>query len=203
MSDNLIIVFTRNPELGKVKTRLAKSIGNEAALNIYKFLLDHTEKTIRGIKCDKAVYYSEKVRYEDIWENSMYHKFVQQGIDLGTRMHNAFQSAFSNAYKKVIIIGSDLPDLSMNHINSAIKKLDEYDVVLGPAQDGGYYLLGLNTMHTSIFKNKSWGTSTVFKDTLDDLKNESVFLLEELNDTDTLEDIEDNEILKEFILSDD
>lgn len=203
MSDNLIIIFTRNPELGKVKTRLAQAIGNEAALNIYKFLLEHTEKTIRTIDCDKAIYYSEKVRYEDLWDNAIFEKYLQQGTDLGDRMLNAFQSGFHNGYKKLIIVGSDLPDLSMAHINTAIKKLNDYDVVIGPAKDGGYYLLGLNTLLPQLFQNKAWGTSSVLSDTLADLTNETVFLLEELNDIDTLEDIENKDIFKEFIVKDD
>ncbi|NND53208.1 MAG: glycosyltransferase [Flavobacteriaceae bacterium] len=203
MSDRLIIIFTRNPELGKVKTRLAKSIGDAAALNIYNYLLDHTEKTISQIEGDKAVYYSEKVRHEDIWKNSRYQKYVQQGNDLGLKMQNAFQSAFNNGYKKVIILGSDLPDLNPDHIRLATKKLDQYDVVIGPAQDGGYYLLALKSLPSSIFKNKAWGTSSVLKDTLNDLQSHSVFLLEELNDTDTFEDIRDNDKLKAFISSND
>lgn len=203
MNDTLIIIFTRNPELGKVKTRLATTVGDEAALNIYKFLLAHTEKTIREINCDKAVYYSEMVRYEDIWDNANYQKFVQQGNDLGIRMQNAFQSAFNNNYKKVLIIGSDLPDLSAELITNAINKLDDYDVVIGPANDGGYYLLGLKSLPFNIFENKIWGSSSVLNKTLDNLENESVFLLEELNDIDTFEDMEGHDLLKQFIVQHD
>jgi len=144
MSKNLVMVFTRNPELGKVKTRLAKTIGNESALNIYKFLLNHTEIAIRGINCDKAVYYSIKVRNNDIWDKTVYQKHQQKGNDLGERMHNAFREAFSKGYKKVVIVGSDLYDLEAKDINYAFEQLSKCDVVIGPAVDGGYYLLGFS-----------------------------------------------------------
>ena len=196
---NQIIVFTRNPELGKVKTRLAKTVGDESALNIYKFLLEHTEKIIRTVNSDKAVYYSISIRNNDMWSDMLYQKFKQDGNDLGERMLNAFRNAFLNNYKKVIIVGSDLFDLEEKHILSAFDALDNNDVVIGPAEDGGYYLLGMKTLYTKVFQNKQWGTETVFEDTIDDLKNESVFLLDELNDVDTYDDIKHNETLKDFI----
>ncbi|RKE98406.1 TIGR04282 family arsenosugar biosynthesis glycosyltransferase [Ichthyenterobacterium magnum] len=203
MSKNLIIVFTRNPELGKVKTRLAKTIGDISALNIYKFLLEHTEKTIRNISSDKAVYYSVKIRDNDIWDTSIYQKYQQEGEDLGIKMLNAFKNGFESNYKKIIIVGSDLFDLEPKHIEEAFHKLDNHDVVIGPAKDGGYYLLGMKKLYSEVFKNKTWGTETVRQDTLNDLQNESVFLLEELNDVDTYNDIKDNNILKSLITSND
>lgn len=199
MSKNLIIVFTRNPELGKVKTRLAKTIGNNDALNIYKFLLEHTQNTIRNIDCDKAIYYSVKVRFKDIWDETIYHKFQQQGKDLGYRMLNAFQESFNNHYDKVVIIGSDLFDLKSKHIIQAFNQLDNNDVVLGPAEDGGYYLLGMKKLHPRVFKNKHWGTETVFAQTMQDLQNLDVHLLEELNDIDTFKDLKNYNELKNII----
>lgn len=200
MSKNLVMVFTRNPELGKVKTRLAKTIGEQSALNIYNFLLNHTETVIRNIDCDKAIYYSVKVRDNDIWDPSLYSKHLQQGKDLGKRMYYAFQDAFSEGYKKVVIVGSDLYDLQPKHIENAFRKLDSYEVVIGPAEDGGYYLLGMKTIHSQVFTTKEWGTSTVFENTINDLQNESVFLLEELNDIDVYDDIMDIEELKQLIV---
>ncbi len=199
MFKNLIIIFTRNPELGKVKTRLAKTVGNEAALNIYKYLLNHTEQAIRNIEADKAVYYSIKIRDNDIWDNSIYQKHLQQGNDLGIRMLNAFDNAFKNNYQKVVIVGSDLFDLQSKHIEEAFKNLDKHNLVIGPAKDGGYYLLGMKKLHKEVFQNKVWGTETVRENTLQDLQNESVFLLEELNDIDTYDDMKDNSTLKNLI----
>lgn len=199
MSKNLLLIFTRNPELGKVKTRLAKTVGDEAALNIYKFLLNHTKEVTQNLACDKAVYYSVKVRENDIWDASIYQKYAQSGSDLGIRMQNAFQQAFDTGYEKVLIIGSDLFDLEEKHVNEAFEKLNSNDVVIGPAEDGGYYLLGMKKLHPTIFQNKKWGTATVRKDTLNDLQNESVHLLETLNDVDVFEDIKDNPVFNQFL----
>lgn len=203
MSKNLIIVFTRNPELGKVKTRLAKTIGDTSALNIYKYLLEHTEKTIRHLEADKAIYYSVKIRNSDIWNPSIYQKHEQEGEDLGIRMYNAFKNGFKNNYEKIVIVGSDLFDLHPTHITSAFEALNTNDFVIGPAEDGGYYLLGMNSLVDTVFKNKAWGTETVRQDTLNDLKNESVFLLHQLNDIDTYEDIKNNNTLKSLIVKSD
>lgn len=203
MTKNLVLVFTRNPELGKVKTRLAKSIGDQAALNIYKFLLEHTEKVVRSVNCDKAIFYTETISINDIWDNDLYQKYKQIDGDLGDKMEAAFARSFKDGYNKVVIVGSDLFDLEPMHIEQAFQSLDTHDYVLGPAQDGGYYLLGMNQLNPNLFKNKSWGTATVFEATMDDLKNETVFLLEELNDVDTFDDIKHNNVLKSFILQND
>lgn len=199
MSDNLVMVFTRNPKLGKVKTRLAKTIGDEAALNIYNFLLNHTEIILRSLECDKAVYYSEKIRESDIWDKSIYQKHLQEGDHLGLKMQNSFVHAFKNGYKKVVIVGSDLYDLKAKHIQDAFSQLDQNDVVIGPAHDGGYYLLGMKNLHSNIFSNKNWGTQTVLQDTLQDLKHLDVHLLEELNDIDVYEDIKNISEFKQFL----
>ena len=161
MSKNLLLIFTRNPELGKAKTRLAKSVGDETALEIYKFLLNRTKEVTQDLSCDKAVYYSVKVRNNDIWDAKVYQKHQQEGEDLGFRMQNAFQNSFDVGYDKVMIIGSDLYDLTPKHINDAFNKLDSKNVVIGPAKDGGYYLLGMKKLQSNIFKNKAWGTETV------------------------------------------
>lgn len=198
MKNNLLLVFTRNPELGKVKTRLAKTIGDEAALKTYKILLAHTANSIKKIDCDKAIYYSVKVRTNDGW-NETYQKHQQLGEDLGVRMYNAFKKAFESGYSKVVIIGSDLFDLQEKHINTAFERLTNNDVVIGPAEDGGYYLLGLKKENKAIFKHKNWGTSTVLKDTLQNLNEHSISYLEVLNDIDTYEDLKKNTKLKQLI----
>ena len=198
MSKNLLIIFTRNPELGKVKTRLAKTIGAEKALAIYKFLLAHTKKVTENIACDKAVYYSVKVREDDLWNGEIYQKKQQLGEDLGIRMQNAFQDAFANGYEKVLIVGSDLIDLSEEIIEKGFLQLASNDVI-GPAEDGGYYLLGMKSVHPNVFKNKNWGTSTVREETLNDLKDKKVHLLNELNDADVLDDIKEHPAFQHFL----
>lgn len=199
MTKNLLMVFTRNPELGKVKTRLAKTIGNQKALEVYKFLLDKTKEVTQQVTADKAVYYSVKIRANDIWDATIFKKHQQFGNDLGERMQNAFEDAFKNGYEKVAIIGSDLFDITPNHIQTAFDQLDTNDVVIGPAEDGGYYLLACKKVHPEIFKNKDWGNSSVRKDTLTDLEKQNVFLLSELNDVDVFEDIQHHPAFQQFI----
>jgi len=199
---NLLLIFTRNPELGKAKTRLAKTVGDETALDIYKFLLQKTRDVSLKVTSDKAVYYSVKIRTNDIWDNEIYQKHQQNGEDLGIRMKNAFKDGFTSGYKKVMIIGSDLYNLSSENIENAFNNLNDNDFVIGPALDGGYYLLGMNSLQENIFENKDWGTETVRKDTLEDLKDKKVKLLELKNDIDIYEDILDiPEIMIKFINS--
>ncbi|MDO6745431.1 TIGR04282 family arsenosugar biosynthesis glycosyltransferase [Tenacibaculum soleae] len=199
MSKNLLLIFTRNPELGKAKTRLAKTVGDETALEIYKFLLNKTNQVTKDLSCNKAVYYSVKVRKNDIWDATIYQKHQQNGNDLGARMQNAFQDSFDAGYKKVMIIGSDLYDLTPKIIEDAFLKLNSNDVVIGPAEDGGYYLLGMNLLQPHIFQNKDWGTSSVRKETLANLKDKKVHLLTTLNDVDVFEDIENHPAFQQFL----
>jgi rSAM/selenodomain-associated transferase 1 len=198
MTENALIIFTRNPELGKCKTRLAKTLGDQSALDIYKYLLKHTANVSGNVSTERYVFCTEDIQQDDIWDNKLFNKKLQRGNDLGERMKNAFQELFEIGHKKVIIIGSDLLDLNEQLIKKGFRELDKNDVVLGPAKDGGYYLLGMNTLHSNVFKGKDWGTETVRKDTLKDLQDYNVALLKELNDIDTFEDMKHYEELKQF-----
>ncbi len=198
-SKNLLLVFTRNPELGKCKTRLAAKVGDESALAIYKFLLNHTVEITTGLYAKKTVYYSEEIWQDDIWDNTFFDKKLQQGNDLGERMANAFIEGFLQDYEKIIVIGSDMHDLSQEDLESAFKALDKNDFVVGPAIDGGYYLLGMNRFKPELFKHKVWGTDTVLQETLADLEGENLALLETKNDVDHYEDIKDNEVFAPYL----
>ncbi|SNR53930.1 hypothetical protein SAMN04488009_2240 [Maribacter sedimenticola] len=198
-SKNLLLIFTRNPELGKGKRRLAATVGDQAALDIYTFLLQHTVSITQNLYAEKRVYYSEEIWENDIWDADKYGKRLQQGNDLGDRMANAFREGFESDFQKIIVIGSDMYDLSQEDLESAFKALEKNDFVIGPAQDGGYYLLGMKTYKPELFQNKAWGTETVLKQTLADLKADSVCLLEERNDVDYFEDIKDIEAFQPFL----
>ncbi len=189
MKENLILIFTRNPELGKVKTRLAATIGDFNALEIYKILLNHTVKIVGEIQVSKRVLYSEIIIHNDIWDPNIYQKKKQLGNDLGEKMRNAFAEGFIDGYKKIIIIGTDLFDLEVSDIENAFEKLENYDVVIGPADDGGYYLLGLKSIPKGVFLNKNWGSNRILKDTLKDIEELNVFLLKSKNDIDIYDDI--------------
>jgi len=190
-SDNLLMIFIRNPELGKVKTRLAKTLGDEKALHVYNLLLDHTYKVSKRLRADKAVFYTDFIDSNDKWKTDGFLQFIQNGNDLGEKMNNAFLKAFSMGYKKVIIIGSDCLDLDEYLLAESFIILDENDTVIGPAKDGGYYLLGMKTLHTELFQNKTWSTENILPDTILDLRNLNISykLLPTLSDIDEEKDL--------------
>ena len=192
-SKNLLILFVRNPELGKVKTRLAASVGPEVALEIYLHLLQHTRSVTQHLAVDKVVYYSDKVEVQDMWPGGQYQKKLQSEGDLGQKMAAAFSDAFAAGYTSVVIIGSDCQQLTPEIIEKAFKELQTHEVVIGPALDGGYYLLGMNHLHPELFENKRWSTEHVFPDTLYDIErlHLSHTLLPSLQDVDHLEDLDD------------
>ena len=189
MNKRLLLVFTKNPQLGKVKTRLAKSIGDEKALLIFRKLIEKTAETIGSISVHKNLYYSEFIQNGDPWDTQVSEKRIQNGDNLGERMSNAFQDGFEQGFEQIIIIGTDLWDLESSDIDQAFKALENNTAVLGPATDGGYYLLGLSQWIPKIFENKNWGTASVLKDTMDDFKEQKVALLKPKNDVDYYEDL--------------
>ena len=186
-----IIIFTKNPELGKVKTRLARTIGDDKALEIYKKLLDYTRNIVEPVNVDKFIFYSETIVDFDKWENTIYHKKLQSGTDLGMRMQNAFEELFQLHYESVCIIGSDCYELNSEIIEKAFRRLEHEEVVIGPTFDGGYYLLGMNQLYTKLFQNKNWSTESVYGDTIGDIKELSLryFDLEKLSDIDEEKDV--------------
>ncbi len=196
---NCLIIFTRKPEKGKVKTRLAQGVGDDKALEIYKFLLQHTAKITAKVKAHKQVYYTEAIAKNDAWDDNIFEKKVQIDGDLGQKMQQAFEQAFQNEFENVVIVGSDLYDIDHQLINEAFAKLEHNDVVIGPATDGGYYLLGTKTIFPEIFENKPWGTDEVLNLTLKNLKSKQVALLEAKNDIDYAEDLDDFPELKTLL----
>ena len=189
--NNALIIFIKNPVLGKVKTRLAGTVGDETALEVYKELLNYTQKITLLIDADKFLFYADFLQREDEWPNDRFIKHLQKGNDLGERMYNAFEYTFLNKHQKVIIIGSDCIDLSASVIEDAYMLLNDSDVVIGPAKDGGYYLLGMKELHQSLFKNISWGTSEVLKQTLSICRSQHLnySLLPTLTDIDVENDL--------------
>lgn len=196
---NLLLIFVKNPVIGKVKTRIAKHLGNKKALEIYNFLLDHSVQITTPVDVVKQVYYSEEIWYNDIWDNRIYSKRSQEGSDLGERMGNAIKNGFNEGFTNIILIGSDIFDLNQHIIENAFLELKNHDYVLGPAEDGGYYLIGMKSLNSEVFKNKNWGTSSVLQETLDDLKEKDLKILETLNDVDVFGDIKDHPAFQKFI----
>jgi uncharacterized protein len=188
---NLLLVFVKIPVTGKVKTRLAKSIGNEKALKVYKYLVDYTYSVVRDVEADVEIWFSDsKTDFKGPGLMDMVKK-VQTGGNLGERMSNAFREGFTSGYHKVVIIGSDCPEILPDHIEGAFKFLDKTDVVIGPSFDGGYYLLGMKKWNPNLFLNIDWSTDQVFRQTRRVIEKEGLNFskLERLNDIDTVEDL--------------
>lgn len=191
IEQNALIVFVRNPVLGNVKTRIAKTIGDEAALRLYKKLLKHTHEMIKDIPCDKYIFYAGDINREDTWPNDIYKKEQQIEAGLGDKMQAAFKKLFTHGYGHVLIIGSDCYDLTAAIINEAFVVLKTNDVVVGPAKDGGYYLLGQNKLNADLFSIKEWSTPVVLKQTIQACENLGLSYkkLQLLSDVDEAEDI--------------
>jgi hypothetical protein len=199
---NAVIVFARYPENGKVKTRLGKTLGNEFAVGLYELMAGHIFKVCRALpkeEYDIHLFYDDKDNSSLIkkWAPSYFTFYLQSGNDLGERMKSAFQILFNKCYKKVIIIGTDCPQINVNLIVKAFNELSQNDLVIGPSNDGGYYLLGMNDFHPFLFDDIRWSSDEVFRKTEQKAieKGLSLSFMPELIDIDTEDD------LKNWLLS--
>ena len=174
---------------GKVKTRLARTVGDTEALRIYRLLLARTQVAALQIKVRRFVFYSDFIE-QDSWLSKFFGKYVQQGADLGERMENAFETAFKSGATKALIIGSDCPELTGEILKQAFDALDHRDFVIGPVPDGGYYLLGMKQLEPSLFYDIAWSTETVRSTTVERIRvlRKTYALLPVLSDVDTEED---------------
>ncbi len=184
---NQLIIFIKNPIEGKVKTRLAATVGNKKALEIYLKLLDHTLSVANEVNAEIHLFFSDGIMSEFPFKN----KYIQNGNDLGERMKNAFQKIFDLKKGKTIIIGTDCPGLNSYILEQAFLSLDKSDLVIGPAYDGGYYLLGMSVFQPQLFSNINWSTNEVLNQTkkLSSDNNLSFTELKFLSDIDTEEDL--------------
>jgi rSAM/selenodomain-associated transferase 1 len=167
MTKPALLLFIKNPIPGKTKTRLAGDVGNEVALKMYHQLTNWTREQALGLSdVDCYLYYSNNVTHGDAWSEQDFLKRLQHSGDLGERMLEGFRSAFEDGHKKVVIIGSDCPGIDTDYLNEAFTALDDHDVVIGPALDGGYTLLGMSKFTPTLFKNIAWSTDKVLTSTL-------------------------------------
>ena len=194
-SEAHLLVFARVPALGKVKSRLAAGVGAPAALAVYHELLTITRRAIAEAGLPATVWLADTAgQLPTARESQEWPGFTarcQPTGDLGERMAASFAAAFAVGAKRVAIIGTDCPGLGAAHLTQAIELLREHDVVLGPATDGGYYLLGLRQPRPELFRDKRWSTDSVLADTLADAQRLGlrVALLPELRDVDTADDL--------------
>lgn len=188
---NLLLIFVKNPEKGSVKTRLAETVGDEKACQTYRKLLDYTIEVAGQVKAKKQIWYSSFIDDSDGLGGAGFEKKLQQGSNLGERMAGAFKQGVEEGFKKILIIGSDCPGISAEIIENGFDRLNQYDVVIGPSEDGGYYLIGSKEFIPQIFIKIPWSTENVFPETIRILQNKSLSYsqLPALNDIDTEEDL--------------
>ena len=196
MQSTVLLLFIRYPEPGRVKTRLAARIGADEAAELYRnFILDILA-TLEGCGLPLKMCFSpvEKKAALLAWLGPDYAFRPQRGTDLGMRMRRAFEEAFGEGFASGILLGSDVPDLPLYVLKEAIDALQRSDAVIGPAQDGGYYLIGFrrDAFPPDVFGGLPWGTAGVLRDTTARLVAHGcrIHLLPEWQDVDTAEDLE-------------
>ncbi|MGM0653675.1 MAG: TIGR04282 family arsenosugar biosynthesis glycosyltransferase [Bacillota bacterium] len=187
-----LIIFTRYPEAGKVKTRLIPALGEKGAELLHREMVTHTIALIATFNGEVEVHFAGG-SYDLMknWLGKQLRYRRQQGTSLGERLYNAAATAFAENKKKVIIIGTDCPGLTANHVEQAFHLLDSSDLVLGPADDGGYYLVGFKKIVKELFHGITWGSNLVYRQTIKaaeqaDLK---IATLEKLADIDSPTDL--------------
>jgi rSAM/selenodomain-associated transferase 1 len=196
LQENHVIIFTRYPEPGTTKTRMIPLLGEIGAANLHKLMTEHTLKQVQELQ--KELLVSGEVRFiggslelMQAWLGLNCTYSVQGEGDLGQKMVRSLTEAFARGASKVVIIGTDCPGINAKILATAFEQLAAVDVVLGPALDGGYYLIGLKEAIPELFFNIEWGTAQVFAQTVATAHQQNLSLshLTPLSDVDRPEDI--------------
>ena len=191
----VLLFFIKYPTIGEVKKRLLKDLDSDFVTVLYKHFISDLLSTIKKLDIElKICFYppdSERKILSLLGKRYCY--IPQNGYDLGERMKNSFDRVFKEGYNKVVLIGSDIPDLPSDFITKSFNALQLNDVVIGPSNDGGYYLIGFNkeSYNPLIFQDIKWSTENVFKDTMQILNKSksTIYILPEWNDIDTIDDL--------------
>lgn len=202
---NAVAVFTKYPHMGRVKTRLAKGIGAETACYLHTKMTYHALNQAMQLQkeqtADCLVFFhgaDEKSTYtwlkdglEQQFSDEPLHLIMQEGNDLGERMYHAFERMRALGYEKMVLIGTDCPEITKEVLKSALSALREKDVVFGPSRDGGYYLLGMKALHSALFRGIPWSREDTLHQSLQCCNGHGISyaLLSTLCDIDRPEDI--------------
>ncbi len=193
MGENCLVIFVRNPEKGKVKTRLAEDFGEEETLELYKnFIKDILERTASDRYKTRVFSWPPGSDVHLMKTFGKSHEYRhQKGGDLGKRMYHAFVDTFAEGFERVILIGSDIPHIDFSVIEEGFFKLEKSDAVIGPANDGGYYLIGFHKgkLSEEFFKEIEWGVESVYRKTIDKLSTVKHSTVESMSDIDYFEDL--------------
>ena len=190
-----VLLFAKSPDPGRVKTRLAAKVGMITSAQLYKCFVEDSVTLLKNLGLDFRLYFwPPETKNEFIaWLGSDINYIPQSGNDLGQKLKNVFEGTFNDGYKSVIAIGSDSPDLSIDFLKQAHAALQSHDAVIGPAADGGYYLIGFNkdAFAAEVFDEINWSTNSVFEKTIDKLKfmETTFFELPKFHDIDNIDDL--------------
>lgn len=186
-----LIIFIKNPEHGKVKTRLARTLGDDRALEVYHTLLRNTRQVALAVDAARLLFYGQFIDETDDWPAAAFEKHRQSAGDLGERMHRAFVFALEEqGFDQAVLIGSDIAALTPEILAEAFRRLDDHAFVLGPARDGGYYLIGMKRPAPALFREMAWSTAGVCDETIRRMEalGQRPYLLPTLSDVDNEED---------------
>lgn len=167
IKNNLLVIFAREPVPGRVKTRLAKDVGAEAAAALYDLMLRHVVNSVMSPQYDLIICKtpeSGRACFEGLAPGALITD--QSPGDIGEKMSGVFREEFARGYRKICIIGTDCPGVSSSGIQRAFDLLGKRELVLGLSFDGGYYLVGLSAFHPELFEGISWSTGSVFSETV-------------------------------------
>lgn len=194
-----LIIFTRYPEPGKTKTRLIPALGAEGAATLQRQMTEHTLAQVKELQAKRLVsvevyFVGGNQQLMQSWLGTSVIYRQQGDGDLGRRMAIAFQTALEAGKQRVVVIGTDCPDLKAEVMVKAFNALEQHDLVLGPAQDGGYYLIGLCRLIPELFTGISWSTAEVLQQTMSIAQRLelAVAYLPRLSDVDRPEDLVSN-----------
>lgn len=194
-SDSALIILARHPRIGAAKSRLARTLGEDVATEFHRLSAERLFLELERLPfpVQRYLYYSGNDDEAALrrWTGDRFSFELQKGQDRGERLQHAFASTFARRFRKAVIVGTDIPDLTAGLIDEALHLLDSYDAVIGPNHNGGYYLLGLKAVHEELFHNVPWGTSRVYGYTLRMIKalNLSLAFLPVLVDVNTEADL--------------
>jgi len=195
-NNNALILFVKAPRIGTVKTRLQPELTPEQSLLLYQSMVEDLVHQFDGVGfCDLKIFFhpADAIGELKSWLGNAHDYFPQQGNDLGERMYHAIADMLHQNYHKATLIGSDIPTVNSTTLVQAFTALDEYDVVLGPCNDGGYYLVGMKQSQPKLFEAIDWSTSAVLQQTIQRAQAAGldVFQLPQKSDLDTYADLRD------------
>lgn len=185
--ENVLIIFVKAPIPGTVKTRLQPKLTPEQSLSLYMAMGEDLVSHFRNAgSFDLQIHFWPPDAEAELhqWLGTDLSYVAQNKGDLGSKMHLAFSHAFDQGYHRAVIIGSDLPTLNNGHIRYAFQQLENHDVVLGPTDDGGYYLIGLRALYPGLFENVKWSTGQVWPQTLKNVRKNGLRLAQLPRETD-------------------